>query len=415
MKKTNLLVLIAFFVSTESSAEQQMLDRVAIIVGDGVVLESQVNSLMNTFKKRAAEVNTPIPPDDLLLEQIRERLIVEELQLQTGRRAGVRISDSELNEYVANIANQNNLSVDGFIDNLASQGESYSDFREQLRKELIIQRVQRGKVGGQIVITEQELAAFIDTEEAKIQLLPEFELHQILVRTLNEAEDIREKLLNAESFEDLAKSFSIAGNASNGGSLGWRKAGDLPDLFFNAINSQPINFISEPLKSGAGYHVLRLTDKRGINVEFQDQWKVRHILMSPTALRDNDFTREELENVRARLMDGEDFSLLAKEFSEDPGSANNGGEIDWQPLGATAPAFEAMMLKTPIGTVSEVFESQFGFHFLEVLDKRNYDKTQENIEDRAYGALFSRKFDEELENSIRTMRAEAFVEIKDLD
>ena len=307
------------------------------------------------------------------------------------------------------------IPVDGFINNLASQGESYSDFREQLRKELIIQRVQRGKVGGQIVITEQELAAFIDTEEAKTQLLPEFELHQILVRDLNEAKDIREKLLNAESFEDLAKSYSIAGNASNGGSLGWRKAGDLPDLFFNAINSQPINFISEPLRSGAGYHVLRLTDKRGINVEFQDQWKVRHILMSPTALRDSDFTREELENVRVRLMDGEDFSLLAKEFSEDPGSANNGGEIDWQPLGATAPAFEAMMLKTPIGTVSEVFESQFGFHFLEVLDKRNYDKTQENIEDRAYGALFSRKFDEELENSIRTMRAEAFVEIKDLD
>ena len=195
MKKTNLLVLIAFFVSIELSAEQQMLDRVAIIVDDGVVLESQVNSVMNTFKKRATEMNTAIPPEDLLLEQIRERLIVEELQLQTGRRAGVRISDSELNEYVANIANQNNLSVDGFINNLASQGESYSDFREQLRKELIIQRVQRGKVGGQIVITEQELAAFIDTEEAKIQLLPEFELHQILVRTLNEAEDIREKLL----------------------------------------------------------------------------------------------------------------------------------------------------------------------------------------------------------------------------
>ena len=156
-------IYIAFSILATFSvnAKIEILDRVAIIVGEGVVLESQVNSVMNTFKKRATEMNTAIPPEDLLLEQIRERLIVEELQLQTGRRAGVRISDSELNEYVANIANQNNLSVDGFINNLASQGESYSDFREQLRKELIIQRVQRGKVGGQIVITEQELAAFI--------------------------------------------------------------------------------------------------------------------------------------------------------------------------------------------------------------------------------------------------------------
>ena len=186
-------------------------------------------------------------------------------------------------------------------------------------------------------------------------------------------------------------------------------------FFFDAVNKQPRGFISEPLKSGAGYHLIQLTDKRGPFVEYQDQWKVRHVLMSPTKLRDETFTKQELQDVRERLIDGEEFSLLAKEFSEDPGSANKGGDLDWLPMGATAPAFETMMLKTPIGDVSEVFESQFGFHFLEVLDKRNYDKTQENIEDRAYRALFSRKFDEELENSIRTMRAETFVEIKDLD
>jgi len=412
----NLLFLPIFIAGTVSSAEIT-LDRIAIIVGDGVVLESQVNKMLNTFKQRAIQQNQGdrLPPDNVLIEQVRERLIIEELQLQSGRRAGIRIGDAELNEYVANVAGQNNLSVDAFIDTIEAQGESYPEFREQLRKELIIQRVQRGKVGSQIIITDQELDRFLETEEAKAQLLPELQLNQILVKDLNTANALKEDLASGNDFLELAKQNSIASNASSGGDLGWRKANELPDLFFDAVNKQPRGFISEPLKSGAGYHLIQLTDKRGPFVEYQDQWKVRHILMSPTKLRDETFTKQELQDVRERLINGEEFSLLAKEFSEDPGSANKGGDLDWLPMGATAPAFEAMMLKTPVGEVSEVFESQFGFHFLEVLDKRNYDRTMDIVEDRAYGALFSRKFDEELENSLRTMRAEAFVEVKELD
>ena len=417
MKKIkNLLLTSVLFIGTINS-EEVTLDRIAIIVGDGVVLESQINKMLNQYKKRAIEQNqeNQLPPDSILLEQVRERLIIEELQLQSGRRAGIRIGDAELNEVVANVANQNQLSVDAFIDSLKARGESYFEFREQLRKELIIQRVQRGKVGSQIVITDQELDAFLRTDEAKAQLLPELLLNQILVKDLNTAKVLKESLDEGKDFQELAKKNSLASNASSGGSLGWRKSNDLPNLFFDAVNGQVKGFISQPLKSGAGYHLIMLTDKRGPFVSYEDQWKVRHILMSPTKLRDETFTREELEVVRDRLINGEEFSLLAKEFSEDPGSANKGGDLDWLPLGTTAPEFESMMLQTPVGEVSEVFESQFGFHFLEVLDKRNYDRTMDIVEDRAYGALFSRKFDEELENSLRTMRAEAFVEVKELD
>ncbi|MGB0752969.1 MAG: peptidylprolyl isomerase, partial [Gammaproteobacteria bacterium] len=317
----NLLFLPIFIAGTVSSAEIT-LDRIAIIVGDGVVLESQVNKMLNTFKQRAIQQNQGdrLPPDNVLIEQVRERLIIEELQLQSGRRAGVRIGDAELNEYVADVAGQNNLSVDAFIDTIEAQGESYPEFREQLRKELIIQRVQRGKVGSQIIITDQELDRFLETEEAKAQLLPELQLNQILVKDLDTANALKEDLVSGKDFIELAKLNSIASNASSGGDLGWRKANDLPDLFFDAVNKQPRGFISEPLKSGAGYHLIQLTDKRGPFVEYQDQWKVRHILMTPTKLRDETFTKQELQDVRERLINGEEFSLLAKEFSEDPGS-----------------------------------------------------------------------------------------------
>ena len=189
----------------------------------------------------------------------------------------------------------------------------------------------------------------------------------------------------------------------------------MPSLFVDALKNKKKGFISDPLEAGSGFYILKLEDKRGDLVKFEEQWNVRHILMMETKLRDKMFTKKELEDVRNRVLAGEDFSLLAKEFSEDPGSASRGGDLDWLSLGTTAPAFEKMMLASPIDEISPVFESEFGFHFLQVLDTRIEDLTEEVIKDRAYGILFSRKFDEELENTLRTIRSEAFVEFKELD
>ena len=408
------LVMLPIF---QVDAKIEILDRVAIIVEDGVVLESQVNKMMGNIRKRYKEQGAALPPKEILLEQVHERLIVEELQLQMGRQAGIRIGDGELNQTFENIAESNGMSLNEFIETFEAEanGESYEELRSQVRNEMIIQRVQRGKVGREINITEQELDGFLATEGAIKELSPELFILQILVSNQNKADALLEKLNSGSDFRMLAKENSISNNASSGGEMGWRNLTDLPSLFVAALKNKKKGYISPTLKSGSGYYILMLQDKRGDLVRFEDQWNVRHILMMTTKLRDETFTKKELEEVRARALAGEDFDLLAKEFSEDPGSASRGGDLDWVSLGKTAPRFEKMMLESPLNEISPVFESEFGYHFLEVLDKRTEDLTEEVIKDRAYGILFSRKYDEELENTLRTSRAEAFVEFKELD
>jgi len=413
--KKNIYIALSILLTLPVSAKIEVLDRVAIIVGEGVVLESQVNNMLENIKTRYQEQGAPMPPQEVMLEQVQERLIIEELQLQMGRQAGIRVGDGELNQAFENIAQSNGLSLERFIETLEAEGESYEELRSQVRKEMIIQRVQRGKVGREVNITEQELDGFLATEGAVKELSPELFVRQILVSDQNKANSLLMDIENGADFVDLAKENSTSSNASSGGEMGWRNLADLPSLFADALKNKKKGYISPPLKGGSGYFILKLEDKRGDLVRFEDQWNVRHILMMTTKLRDETFTKKELEEVRARVVGGEDFSLLAKEYSEDPGSASRGGDLDWLSLGKTAPAFEKMMIESPVNEISPVFESEFGFHFLQVLETRTEDLTEEVIKDRAYGILFARKFDEELENSLRTTRAEAFIEFKELD
>ena len=413
--KKNIYIVLSILLTLPVSAKIEVLDRVAIIVGEGVVLESQVNNMLENIKTRYQEQGAPMPPQEVMLEQVQERLIIEELQLQMGRQAGIRVGDGELNQAFENIAQSNGLSLERFIETLEAEGESYEELRSQVRKEMIIQRVQRGKVGREVDITEQELDGFLATEGAVKELSPELFVRQILVSDQNKANSLLMDIENGADFANLAKENSTSNNASSGGEMGWRNLADLPSLFADALKNKKKGYISPPLKGGSGYFILKLEDKRGDLVRFEDQWNVRHILMMTTKLRDETFTKKELEEVRARVVGGEDFSLLAKEYSEDPGSASRGGDLDWLSLGKTAPAFEKMMIESPVNEISPVFESEFGFHFLQVLETRTEDLTEEVIKDRAYGILFARKFDEELENSLRTTRAEAFIEFKELD
>ena len=413
--KKYIYIALSILLTLPVSAKIEVLDRVAIIVGEGVVLESQVNNMLENIKTRYQEQGAPMPPQEVMLEQVQERLIIEELQLQMGRQAGIRVGDGELNQAFENIAQSNGLSLESFIETLEAEGESYEELRSQVRKEMIIQRVQRGKVGREVDITEQELDGFLATEGAVQELSPELFVRQILVSDQNKANSLLMDIDNGADFANLAKESSTSSNASSGGEMGWRNLADLPSLFADALKNKKKGYISPPLKGGSGYFILKLEDKRGDLVRFEDQWNVRHILMMTTKLRDETFTKKELEEVRARVVGGEDFSLLAKEYSEDPGSASRGGDLDWLSLGKTAPAFEKMMIESPVNEISPVFESEFGFHFLQVLETRTEDLTEEVIKDRAYGILFARKFDEELENSLRTTRAEAFIEFKELD
>jgi peptidyl-prolyl cis-trans isomerase SurA len=413
--KKNIYIFLSLLLAVSVTAKIEILDRVAIIVGDGVVLESQVQDMLQSIEDRYAEQEAEMPPTAVMLDQVQERLIIEELQLQMGRQAGIRIGDGELNQAFEEIAKNNGMTIEAFIETLASEGASYEELRAQVRKEMIIQRVQRGKVGRQVQITEQELDGFLATEGSVKELSPELFIRQILVSDEDEANVIISKIQAGEDFASLAIEKSKSSNASSGGEMGWRNLIDLPSLFSKAMKGQKKGYISEALESGSGFFILKLEDKRGDLVRFEEQWRSRHILMMTTKLRDESFTKAELEDVRNRVLAGEDFSLLAKEFSEDPGSASRGGDLEWLSLGKTAPEFEKMMIKSPIDEISPVFKSEFGFHFLQVLERRTEDLTEEVIKDRAYGVLFSRKYDEELENSLRTMRAEAFVEFKELD
>ena len=414
MKKL-LLIQITILMSAFSFAKIEVLDRVAIIVDEGVVMESQIKDLVQTTKLRSIEQGMQLPPTEALLEEIQEQLIIQELQLQRGEEFGIRISDGELNQTFVQIAANNGVSLEQFIRDYEASGQNYEKLREEIRRDMIIQRVQRGIVSGSINITAQEIEGFLATEEAIAQLTPELLVRQIQVGSLEAAETILSRLEEGENFEALVEEKSINQNKSQGGLMPWRKINEMPSVFADAIRNQSLGFISEPIKTGSGFHLLKLEEKRGPLVKFEEQWETRHVLLIPSAIRDVDATKAEAEVLRERVLAGEDFALIAEEFSEDPGSGSNGGNLEWLPKGATVGEFENVMLNSEINEVSEVFESQFGFHFLEVTGKRVEDVTDYQIEERAYSVLFSRKYDEELENTLRSMRAEAFVEFKDLD
>lgn len=413
MKKINLSLLLVLSLKSLSAIE--VLDRVAVIVDDGVIMESQIKTNLKEMIGRFEEQNLTMPSMEVLKDQIIETLIIEELQLQMADRAGVRISDSELNDAIARIAQNNNMSIEEFMSFMAGRGSSYEDFREKVRQEMIIQRVQRGRVASEINITEQEFEAYLQTDDSLNELEPELMIQQILVKNLGDADRAINRIKNGEDFSSITKEISISSNAALGGMMQWRKIADMPELFVDAVSLLGIGDYSKPLESGAGYHILKLIDKRGPFVEYQDQWLSRHILLTPSAIRTEEETKTQLNSIRSRIIDGEDFGNLADEFSEDPGSAKKGGDLGWLGMGVLADEFERTMIESDINEISEVFETQFGFHFLEVIDKRNHDMTRENIENRAYDMLYSRKYDEELENTLRVMRAEAFIEVKDLD
>ncbi len=414
MKKL-LLIQITILMSAFSFAKIEVLDRVAIIVDEGVVMESQIRDLVQTTKLRSIEQGMQLPPTEALLDEVQEQLIIQELQLQRGEEFGIRISDGELNQTFITIAANNGVNIEQFISDYEASGQSYEKLREEIRRDMIIQRVQRGIVSGSINITAQEIEGFLATEEAIAQLTPELLVRQIQVNSLEAAETILLRLEEGVDFETLVEENSINQNKSQGGFMPWRKINEMPSVFADAIRNQSLGFVSKPIKTGSGFHLLKLEEKRGPLVKFEEQWETRHVLLIPSAIRDVDATKAEAEVLRERVLAGEDFALIAEEFSEDPGSGSNGGNLEWLPKGATVGEFENVMLNSEINEVSEVFESQYGFHFLEVTGKRVEDVTDYQIEERAYSVLFSRKYDEELENTLRSMRAEAFVEFKDLD
>jgi|TARA_B110000495_G_scaffold203008_1_gene224999 peptidyl-prolyl cis-trans isomerase SurA len=418
------LFLSIFLFSLHAQAKIELLDRVIAIVDSGVVMESELNKRVKEIVDRLRETETDLPPLNILEEQVLDRLIIEEIQMQIADRAGIKISDTEVNKTLLGIASQNSLSLEEFRKNIEAQGSSYKDFRNTVRKEMIIQRVQRGKVGGRVEISEQELENFINSEEGRTKLAEQYNVQQILISipgTANEtgvekangqALDLLERIKEGESFSKLATTYSSGQNALEGGSLGWRTATELPSLFAKEVSILKVGETSEPIRSGAGFHLIHLAEKRGNTVKFEDQTLARHILVQTSEIRTETQTKLLIEEIAERLKAGEDFKQLARQFSEDPGSKMDGGELGWSKEGDYDPEFEKVLNKTVTGEISNPLKSSYGWHIIEVLDRRNEDVSSEEQKNRAYQIIYKRKFEQELQSTLIELRVEAYVDIK---
>ena len=420
MNKLKLFLLIVL-ISPMTNAAIELLDKVAVIVEDGIILESEVNKRIEQIIESLKQSDTPLPPQEVLFEQIIERMIIEEIQLQKAQMAGVRISDQELNESMAQIAQGNGLSLQDFRSFLEEQGESYEFVREQVRKEMILSRIQRGLVQSKVYISEQELDNFINSQEGQVNLSAEFLIQQILI-PINRDQDektassvidsLKEKISKKMDFGDLAKEYSFGEEADNEGSLGWRKINEIPTLFANEISSLRKGEIAGPFRSGAGLHLIKLKDKKGRDIKIEKQTLARHILIQTSEIRSEKQAKDLIEDLYNRSQNEDKFSDLARLYSDDPGSKMEGGELSWTGPGRFDPKFEEVMNSLEINQVSKPFKSNFGWHIVEVLDRREEDISLNIQKNRAYQILFDRKYEEQLEKTLSEMRAESYVNIK---
>ncbi|HZJ95486.1 MAG TPA: peptidylprolyl isomerase [Thiopseudomonas sp.] len=426
IKPLSALILASSVLAGSLSAAEQPLDRVAVIVDNDIVMLSQYQARLNEVRQTIASRGVEQPPEDVLRQQVLERLIIDAIQMQIAERSGIRISDEELAESMATIAERNGLTQDEFEQALVADGLTLRDAQEQIRQEMTISRVRQYRVGERIQVTDQELQNFLASDLGKMQLAEEYQLANILIplpdapnnEDLAKAEEtvmaVVEQLQQGADFGQLAMTYSASENALEGGDMGWRRAAQLPPPFDRMLTTMSIGQVTQPTRTAGGIIMLKLLDKRGDEVLYRDEVHVRHILLKPSEIRSPEATQQLAERLYERLRNGEDFAELAKQFSEDPGSALNGGDLDWVDPESLVPAFREEMAHTAIGELSKPFASQFGWHVLQVLDRRSTDSSAQMREQQALNLLRNRKYDEELQTWLRQIRDEAYVEIKNI-
>lgn len=419
---TLLLALTLTVAPPTTRAATEILDQVVAIVDDDVIMASELRDRLASITESIRSRGMEMPPEDTLIRETLDRLILESIQLQMGQRVGVRISDAQLDAAVQRIAAQNRMTVDQFIERLEQEGQSYAAMRENLRREMILQRVQGGNVSQRIQITDKEIDNFLDTDEGRALTQPEYRIvHALLPLSPDtpeaeveaaqaHVEALLQRIRDGEPF-DQAVSSSEGEYSFSGGDLGWRKQGDLPSLFADVAPKLGEGETSDPIRSPSGIHLINMNAKRG-GEQIVAQTKVRHILIKPSEILTDQQAKELAAELKQRIEDGEEFAELAREYSEDIGSAQEGGELGWTQSGQMVPEFEAVMESTEVGEISDPLRSQFGWHILEVQERRQQDMTQEAIRNKAAEALHQRKYQEELDAWLRKIRDEAFVDIK---
>ena len=421
------LFLITQALLTQAKAALVVLDKIAIIVDEDVIMASEVeNRVAGVRAQLAATPNAQVPADDVLLKQVMERLIVENLQLQIANRNGVRVSDNELNRALQGIAAQNNLSLEGFQAAITKEGMAWREMREQVRREIAISQVQQGIMRQRITITEQEIQNFLTSDLGETVTADEYRVGHILIanqsssifgsgasKSRKKAEQLLEELADGADFNSLAVEHSEGQSAEAGGDMGWRKVAQLPSLFAETVQEMKVGEVRGPLKSGRGFHLVKLLERRGADAEGQiAQTQVRHILIKPNEIRDEEESLELANSLRQEVLEDRDFEEIARIHSDDPGSALSGGDLGWSRAGVFVPEFEAVLQSAEEGVLSKVFKTEHGYHFLEVTGRRIEDFSEKFRMGQAENYLRNQKFNEELENWLREIRDQAFVEIK---
>ncbi|KQQ54125.1 molecular chaperone SurA [Pseudomonas sp. Leaf127] len=420
------LMLGALLLSGAVHAAVQPLDSVVAIVDNDVIMKSQMDQRVREVQQTIAKRGGGTPPAEALQSQVLDRLILENLQLQMGDRSGIRIGDEELNQALETIAQRNGMSLAQFRAALAHDGLSYDDAREQVRREMIISRVRQRRVAERIQVTEQEVKNFLASDMGKAQLSEEFHLANILIPTsdsassseiqkaASQAQDIYNQLKKGADFAQIAVARSASESALDGGDMGWRKAAQLPPPFGDLLSSMPVGDVTPPARTPGGFIILKLLEKRGGQgqAQMRDEVHVRHILIKPSEIRSEAETQRLATKLYERIQNGDNFADLAKSFSEDPGSALNGGDLNWVDPNSLVPEFREAMNETPQGVLSKPFKTNYGWHILEVLGRRATDTTTQARDQQALTVLRNRKYDEELQTWLRQIRDEAYVEIK---
>jgi len=426
MNKNALLGLVAFCTafsfSVNVNAAPVDLDRIAAIVDEGIIMQSELDARMDSVKR---QMGGQIPPDSLLRPQVLERLILENIQLQMAGRGGVQVSDQQLTDTVKRIAKQNGMTIEQFSGALQKDGLSYREAVEQIRTEMIISRVQKFQVNNRVQISQQDIDYFLASKAGQMAAEAEYRLSHILISipsqassdeikiAQNKANKIVADIKAGKSFKQQAIAQSNGRNALKGGDLGWRKQAQLPSLFSDAVNELTMGEVSQPIKSASGFHIIQIAEKRGGSTMMVLQNKVRHVLVMPNEIRSDADSEARIKQVYKKLDNGGDFAELAKEYSDDPGSAANGGDLGWVNPGDMVPAFDRIMSDITPGLLSKPFKSKFGWHILQVEERKETDLGEQVQRNQIHQMLQSRQFEEELPIWLRKIRSEAYVDIKE--
>ena len=409
----------------ELATQGELLDRVVAIVNDGVVLNSDLDTQVDAVSERLRQQKLELPPQNVLRQQVLERLVLQEIQLQRANHAGVKISDEMLNAALQDVAKRNNLTLTQLPDALKQQGVDYAEYREEIRREMMLQVLRQRDVLQHISVTPREIDQFLDRQAKTPSERNEYNVSHILIAVGQEAspaqqeaaarraQEVYERSKAGEDFAKLAVAYSNSQTALEGGALGWRKGSELPTFLSDIIAKLKPGEVSEPLRTPTGYHIIRLNEVRGgTEAAVENQVHVRHILMKTNDLADDATVRGKLAALRERILKGEDFAAVAQVTSQDPGSAAEGGDLGWAGPGTFAPEFEQEIAALKDNEISEPFHSQYGWHIAQMLGHRRFDNSDEIKRRQAMEAIRASKADEETELWLRRMRDEAYVEYK---